>query len=79
MFKLPFDFQHKKLSFRFQKNEFDEFGVGKDFRGSPLVGCVVEVSTKLKGFWKRFFVPHILKKGFLLPPCPEKLTPKSRE
>ncbi len=31
------------------------------------MGCVVEVSTKLEVFWK---------KGFLLPPCLKKPTPK---
>ena len=58
--------------------------VGKDFRGSPLVGCVVEVSTKLKVFekgvllptLKRVFVPHLLKKGFCVPLCHEKTLPK---
>jgi hypothetical protein len=51
-------------------------GVGKDFRGSPLVGCVVEGSTKLrffeKGvllptFWEKGFVPHLFEKGVLCP------------
>ncbi len=42
-------------------------GVGKDFRGSPLVGCVVEVSTKLKVFEKGVLLPT-LKRVFCSPP-----------
>ena len=47
------------------------------------MGCVVEVSTKLKflkkGYCptlKRVFVPHLLKKGFCVPLCHEKTLPK---
>ncbi len=40
------------------------------------IGVVVEVSTKLKGFWKRVFIPHILKKGFFTPTLSWKAHPK---
>jgi hypothetical protein len=40
--------------------------VGKDFRRSPLVGCVVEVSTKLKVLEEGFLFPHF-EKGVFAP------------
>jgi hypothetical protein len=42
-------------------------GVGKDFRRSPFMGCVVEGSTKLRDFEKRGFCSPHFEKEVLCP------------
>jgi len=51
-------------------------GGWKGLKGKSFGGVCCWGINKIEGFLKRVFVPHILKKGFLLPPCYEKPTPK---